>query len=163
MIDYSQNSIFLHLVFQSILVLKRTLFFSRAYSLNSRASSLSFHVVYTSVFSHRNQLTAPDLVSATTPNVPRGLGGRGGGNEIVASGGLPYRPPSVDPFSEPMMPERYMTANRQHLPNQQIPPSQQQQQQPRPQQGSLSTLLSLNQHHRTSSPLGTVIVALFVF
>ena len=105
-------------------------------------------------FSHRNQLTAPDLVSATTPNVPRGLGGRGGGNEIVASGGLPYRPPSVDPYSEPMMPERYMTANRQHLPNQQIPPSQQQQQQPRPQQGSLSTLLSLNQHHRTSSPLG---------
>ena len=115
----------------------------------------------------RNQLTAPDLVSATTPTLggPAGRGGGGGGgNAIVASGGMPYRPPSVDPYSEPMMPDRYMTAgnpNRPPYPQQQQQQQQhqqrqhqQQQQPPPPHQGSLSTLLSLNQHHRTSSPLG---------
>jgi hypothetical protein len=103
----------------------------------------------------RNQLTAPDLVSATPGNV-----------NIVASGGMNYRAPSTDPYSEPMMPQRYTMENQNLMggtPGSGIPRGitnfsntalHNPEMQKTPQQGSLSTLLSLNQHHRRSSPLG---------
>ena len=97
----------------------------------------------------RGQRGQPDLVStSTTPH-----GGIRGSTDILASGGGPlYRPSSIDPYSEPMLADRYMTLSGPggggggvgSLPGLH-PPTH------RP---SESQLLSLKQHHRASSPLG---------